>query len=166
MVFFPRQAVGVPNTGSFGPPQLECAGWRVGEVDELFWGTKPEVLWKTRPPRSKGTAHRPVTSSHLPERYFRSLQWFHWDIVFIMKETQPLKPSKPFWERREIWHKCVWFYRVLCCWGHKLTGIIALTGFDFVCLPLVPQLPLSSLLCVLEGWPLVISWCSQPRDPT
>lgn len=142
-------------------------GWRSGQ-GVLRHKARGAVEDKTT--GSKGTAHRPVTSSDLPERYFRSLQWFYWDIVFIMKERQPLKPSEPLWERRETWHKCVWFYRVLCCWGHKLTGIIVLTvNCDFVIfvsLPLVPQLPLFSLLCVPEGWPLVISWCSQPCDPT
>lgn len=43
----------------------------------------------------------------------------------------------------------------LSCWA----------GFDFVCLPLGPQPPLSSQLCVPQGWPLAISWFSCPCDP-
>lgn len=106
-------------------------GWRGGQA-VLRHKARGAVEDKTA--GSKGTAHRPMTSSHLPERYFRSLQWFHWDIVFIMKETQPLKPSEPLWERREIWHKCVWFHRVLCCWGYNwLTLLSWLVLILFVC---------------------------------
>lgn len=161
--FFPRQAAIVCTQHwklhSTKPWVRRLEGWRSGQA---VMRNKARGAVDAKTAKEQGAQPTDLWLSVI----FKSLQLLHQDTVFIAEEMQPSKPSKPFWERCKTWYRCDSIC-ALCYRGHKLP-IITMLGwfwFLFVC-HLSPQPPLSALLCVPEGWLLVISWCSCPCDPT